>query len=931
MVAPSDKPTVSPLPAAAEPSPPLRALSAIPDEREELEALHETALGLIDRLDLHDLLQAIVDRAGGLVGTPHGYLYVAAEDSTLEVRVGTGVFEPWVGHTLRCGEGVAGRVWQTREPLVVADYHQWAGRQPAFDSVPFRAVVGVPLRAGGEISGVLGLARVEEVRSFGEAEVALLTRFGRLASLAIENARLYGTAQQELAERLQAEDDLLDTIARLQRSELELQLSQAETIRRLAFAAEFRNAETGRHTERMSRYCELLARRLELDEERCELIRLASGLHDVGKIAIPDRILLKPGRLTDSERGVMERHAEIGHRLLAGSSSELLDVAATIALTHHERYDGTGYPQALAGEAVPLEGRLAGVADVFDAITSNRVYRPAMRFDEAVEVMRAGRGTQFDPLVLDLFLEAIADVRSIAEGRAPEGGSDAPEPRRQADRAPSARQRGRAARPVSVDSIAASVRRAKAAFGTDSGRTSIDLAVDALAAGFNRRVLASVYVLEHERLWLVSQRGYEDIRDGFALDQGVMARAVRTGELQFIEDADDEPDFIAAVSGITSEIAVPFTVGGAVAGVLNIETKGPALPADATGVYEQLAPLVAERIEEMRASLGLDLAGAARLCVHASSLRGVAAITEFATRTLARLLELDSAQVSLIRDGDAYQLASFWRRPDSALRPLEPGDVKQLAEIESRSGAGAAYSVLDSRLPGLEQPEQPVPPWLVWLPLRVAGGEVGALVGRTSAATELGHEQVEAATLFAQHTAALIDVAQALRREQRAAVTDSLTGLLNRRGLEDRLDEELARCRRNGHELSVVMIDCDGLKAVNDTGGHALGDAVLQRVADCLREHKRMADVAARLGGDEFVVLLPETRTGDALGVAERFRRELAATPFADGRTITAALGIASFPADGDTAAALLRVADRTLYTAKQRGGNRTLASSAAG
>jgi diguanylate cyclase (GGDEF)-like protein len=392
-----------------------------------------------------------------------------------------------------------------------------------------------------------------------------------------------------------------------------------------------------------------------------------------------------------------------------------------------------------------------------------------------------------------------------------------------------------------------------------------------------------------------------------------MAKAIRSGETQLAD----------------SELAVPFEVGASPGGVLNIETTGAKLPGDAAALYEELIPQITERVEEMRASLGLDLASAARLCVHASSLRGVAAIAEFAARTLARLLELDSAQLSLLREG-SYQLASFWRRPDSSLKPLEPGDVKHLAETEERSGAGAAYSVLDSALPGLEQPEGPVPPRLVWLPLRVAGGEVGALVGRTAMATELGHEQVEAATLFAQHTAALIDVAQALRREQRAAVTDSLTGLLNRRGLEDRLEEELARCRRNGRELSVVMIDCDGLKAVNDSGGHELGDAVLQRVSDCLRQHKRMADVAARLGGDEFVVLLPETRAGDALGVAERFRRELSATPFADGRTITAAFGIASFPADGDSAAALLRVADRTLYTAKQRGGNRALTSSAA-
>ena len=362
------------LPAAAEPPPRLRALSPVPDEREELAALHETALGLIERLDLDDLLQTIVDRAGGLVGTPHGYLYLAdPDDAALELRVGTGLFESWVGFRLERGKGAAGRVWETGEPLVINDYHAWSGRQTDFDNVPFTSVVGVPLYADRRVIGVVGLARVDE-NSFGDAEVALLTRFGHLASLALENARLYATAQEELGERRRTEDELLETVARLRQAESAIQLSQAETIRRLAFAAEFRNAETGRHTERMSRYCELLARRLELDDEHCELIRLASGLHDVGKIAIPDRILLKPGSLTDSERRVMERHAEIGHRLLADSSSELLDVAATIALSHHERFDGTGYPRGIAGEAIPLEGRIAAVADVFDAVTSNRVY-----------------------------------------------------------------------------------------------------------------------------------------------------------------------------------------------------------------------------------------------------------------------------------------------------------------------------------------------------------------------------------------------------------------------------------------------------------------------------------------------------------------------------------------------------------------------------
>lgn len=193
----------------------------------------------------------------------------------------------------------------------------------------------------------------------------------------------------------------------------ERELAQRETIARLARAVEYKDEDTGEHIERMSAYCELLARRLDFPAERCELIRLASPMHDAGKIAVPDEILLKPGRLTPEERKEMERHTEVGYDLLTGSSYELLDLAASIALTHHERFDGTGYPRGLRGWEIPVEGRLAAVADVFDALSSDRVYRPAMPIDECLEIMRAGRESHFDPEVLDVFLENLDTVLEI--------------------------------------------------------------------------------------------------------------------------------------------------------------------------------------------------------------------------------------------------------------------------------------------------------------------------------------------------------------------------------------------------------------------------------------------------------------------------------------------------------------------------------------
>jgi putative two-component system response regulator len=163
----------------------------------------------------------------------------------------------------------------------------------------------------------------------------------------------------------------------------------------------------------MSLYCALLARLAGLDTAQAEMIRIASPMHDVGKIGIPDRILLKPGRLTDDERRVMEAHTEMGHRILAGSGVELLDLAAKMALTHHERIDGTGYPGRLVGDGIPIEGRICAVADVFDALTSDRVYRKAFQPDEARTVMLEGRGTQFDAELLDLFFGAFDDVLAI--------------------------------------------------------------------------------------------------------------------------------------------------------------------------------------------------------------------------------------------------------------------------------------------------------------------------------------------------------------------------------------------------------------------------------------------------------------------------------------------------------------------------------------
>lgn len=184
----------------------------------------------------------------------------------------------------------------------------------------------------------------------------------------------------------------------------ELRRSREEAIRRLAGAMGLRDTATGFHSKRTAEYAYAIARRLGLPNAVSELIRLATPLHDIGKIALPDQILRKPGPLTEVERCVMQTHTDIGHRLLSGSGEELLELAATIALTHHERLDGTGYPGGLTGDRIPEAGRIAAVADVADALLSDRPYRAAYTFEEALDILGVQGGAQLDPRMVDALI-----------------------------------------------------------------------------------------------------------------------------------------------------------------------------------------------------------------------------------------------------------------------------------------------------------------------------------------------------------------------------------------------------------------------------------------------------------------------------------------------------------------------------------------------
>jgi PAS domain S-box-containing protein len=236
----------------------------------------------------------------------------------------------------------------------------------------------------------------EEERTFFTVKFPFVDDDGRVAGISGISTDITDKRKaEELAEELaQAQERAIE----------ELQVSRYETVERLAKALEMHDGETGRHVNRMASIAAFLANQVGLDRDRVLLLRTAAPMHDVGKVATPDGVLQKAGPLTPEEREEMERHTTVGYQILADSESELLQLAATIALTHHERWDGGGYPQGLAGEEIPIEGRITAVADVFDALLSDRCYRSALSVEDAIEVIEEGRGTHFDPQIVDALL-----------------------------------------------------------------------------------------------------------------------------------------------------------------------------------------------------------------------------------------------------------------------------------------------------------------------------------------------------------------------------------------------------------------------------------------------------------------------------------------------------------------------------------------------
>jgi putative two-component system response regulator len=256
-----------------------------------------------------------------------------------------------------------------------------------------RSMLTVPIRdLDGEVSGALQLInhRSETTgtkQPFPDLEISVAESLASQAAVAYNNLML----------------------------EKRLNNAYRDTIYRLSAAAEYRDPDTSAHLTRISHYCKIIARHLKLSTEVQELIFDASPMHDIGKLGIPDAILLKPGKLSDEEREVMKAHPAIGADILGHSDSSLMKMGALISLSHHEKYDGSGYPNGLKGEEIPIEGRIIALADVFDALASKRVYKEAWPIDKILQTILEDTGKHFDPIVVKAFFDGLKEIMEIFE------------------------------------------------------------------------------------------------------------------------------------------------------------------------------------------------------------------------------------------------------------------------------------------------------------------------------------------------------------------------------------------------------------------------------------------------------------------------------------------------------------------------------------
>ena len=352
---------------------------------------------------LNDLLDTVLKKARDITNSDAGSLYlkegnrliflITQNDTLKDINKNFKSFPIYIDK-----HSIAGYAAFTGDIIRIDDVYNIPKEYPFSFNIEFdqnnnyksTSMLTIPMKDNEkEVIGVLQLINAkdseEKIVTYSNEIEKIIESFASIAAVAIKNVQLK------------------DSIKR----------AHLETIYRLSVAAEYKDTDTGTHIKRMSRYSEVIARNMGFDSKYCELLLYASPLHDIGKLGIPDAILTKPAKLDPDEWDMMKKHTTMGYEILKDSSEHLIKFAASIALSHHERYDGNGYPNRLKGENIPVEGRIVALADVFDALATKRPYKEPWPLEKILDLIQVERDKQFDSNVIEAFFKGLDEILDI--------------------------------------------------------------------------------------------------------------------------------------------------------------------------------------------------------------------------------------------------------------------------------------------------------------------------------------------------------------------------------------------------------------------------------------------------------------------------------------------------------------------------------------
>ncbi len=369
-----------------------------------LKELNRIGIALSEEKEINSLSEKILDEAIRISNSEGGSIYLK-EDDRLIFKVAKNRKLTINGSSLFFdkpidinGDGIAAYTCRSGQIVNLEDAYNISPEMPYRFNKEYdiknnyrtKSLLSLPMKdSDGEVFGVLELINAKDkdgrIIAYNQDTINIMRSLASQAAVAIKKIMLTEKLRQ----------------------------SYIETIMRLSIAAEYRDDDTGNHIKRISRFSEILAKKLGLSEKQIYSIKYGSPMHDVGKIGIRDSVLKKPGKLTNEEFDEIKTHTIIGARILSGSEADILKVSERIAISHHEKFDGSGYPYGLRGDEIPLEGRIVAVADVFDALTSKRCYKPAFSIEKSVDIIKSGKCQHFDPDIVDVFLDSVDEFAEI--------------------------------------------------------------------------------------------------------------------------------------------------------------------------------------------------------------------------------------------------------------------------------------------------------------------------------------------------------------------------------------------------------------------------------------------------------------------------------------------------------------------------------------